>query len=202
MADLIKTKVCKTKSVTNRLNHCTFFTCIILWRTHAHQTMQACSALAASARGHELCFVNEHSVYPKLELQHDVTYLCKLMWMMKLAVHDVSKQHEDHEGNAEAVAAHGTLPLLQKHNMCCWKRGKVEGGKRKKGKNWWDFWLFYWRTATLATLKHAHNPKGLSSDACHTCLMLHTWSLCQIIGTYVVLASGSWVKGCRSNKLV
>ena len=50
----------------------------------------------------------------------DEAYLCKLMRMMELAIHDVGKQHEDHERDAEAVAAHGTLPLLQRHNMCCW----------------------------------------------------------------------------------
>lgn len=61
---------------------------------------------------------------------------------MELAIHDVGKQHEDHERDAEAVAAHGTLPLLQRHNMCRWfhyctakvqARASVHAQKSKAG---------------------------------------------------------------------
>lgn len=183
--------------------------------------MQACSAWATSARVHQLCFSVLHvgcwcsnnmrsrinwdcwaSCMSQAWVAGDETYLCKLMWMMKLAVHDVSKQHEDHERNAEAVAAHGTLPLLQRHNMFCWKRGKWgkwreqrgemkgtnreneenKGGKwrEKQQKKWWDGAAYKMQTPVATPTCCCYTLSCLEQTLCNFPMIWHSDHVCSI----------------------
>lgn len=62
-----------------------------------------------------------------------MSHLSKLVRMIELAVNDVSKEHEDHEGDAKAVAAHGTLPLLHRQHTC---EGRAIRSKPATSQNW------------------------------------------------------------------